>query len=1019
MGRGRHDACTRREFLARSGVAGWAWAGSRMANATAQENSHESGQQEVPGDNHVEALQAAFSSPPEAAKPMTRWWWFGGAITAEEITRELTLMRAAGLRGVEVQPVYPLEVDNPQRGVRNVRYFSQEWFDRLRHTAKETERLGLQCDLTLGSGWPYGGPFIPVELAARRLRLLCLDVVGPRDFSWDFRPQVVGEENVVAILAVPILVSQQPDISKSRVIVSRLATASAGNVRSGLKMENWKVPEGHWKIMAILDCPTGQQVKRPTLGMEGYVLDHFNRNATQLFLRAAGTRVLDELQDAGCPPFHSVFCDSLEVYGADWTTDLPQEFQRRRGYDITPYLPALWYEAGPVTPHIRYDFHLTVSDLLLDHFFGPLAQWSEKNGMKARVQAHGAMGDVMQGYAAAHIPEGETIFFGDSYAVNIRHRRLASSAGHIYQKPVISSETYTWLRMPLFLVTLEMMKAATDAQFLEGMNQIVNHGYPSSPAQAGQPGWVFYASTAINHNNVWWRHYPYLARYIQRAASLLQMGSAVNPVAVYLPLADIYAKFGAGGLNMDVEIENQLGTEWFQELRRAGYDFDLINDHALARLAKVAAGELRAGDGAYSVAVVPGAQYMPPESLDRLAEFVRSGGTLIFMNRIPAAAPGLAEQESRTARLRATLDQMWEGKQPVPGRPETFGKGNVILAADGLSALNYVRSALNPDFRILEAGDGSDTAQEFARDKVGFLHRRIGKVDFYFVSNVSDRRQDLRVQFALGHKSPQRWHPETGETETTVVFEYVALPDGKGKVTEVQFRLEPFESCFLVFSPSGPRPLVTRTNWLGPLRMETVKNRVQVAGLLPRNGDYYLASGKKKTHRFSLGGMPEPVSITGPWDLALGGASPITLKDLPSWTDLPEGKGYSGWAKYETTFELADLGKDIEWRLDLGRVHETAEVVLNGVPLGAAWKGRRTLSCKGALNVGQNSLRVEVGNLWIHKVRTLSKPDLKPLAETYGIRWGTYGEVEPKSIPASGLLGPVWLVPLKRWMVRF
>jgi hypothetical protein len=134
---------------------------------------------------------------------------------------------------------------------------------------------------------------------------------------------------------------------------------------------------------------------------------------------------------------------------------------------------------------------------------------------------------------------------------------------------------------------------------------------------------------------------------------------------------------------------------------------------------------------------------------------------------------------------------------------------------------------------------------------------------------------------------------------------------------------------------------------------------------------------------------------------------------------LPEGKGYSGWAKYETIFELADLGKDVEWVLDLGRIHETAEVVLNDVPLGAAWKGRRALGCKEALHAGKNFLKAEVGNLWIHKVQTLPKPDLKPLAETYGIRWGTYGEIEPTSIPPSGLLGPVRLVPLKRWVVRF
>jgi hypothetical protein len=118
---------------------------------------------------------------------MTRWWWFGGAATPQEITRELELMSESGLRGVELQPVYPLEVDDPKRGIRNIRYFSSEWFDLLRHTTKETRRLGMQFDFTLGSGWPYGGPFIPIKLAARQARVLIQEIVGPGQFP--FSPQ--------------------------------------------------------------------------------------------------------------------------------------------------------------------------------------------------------------------------------------------------------------------------------------------------------------------------------------------------------------------------------------------------------------------------------------------------------------------------------------------------------------------------------------------------------------------------------------------------------------------------------------------------------------------------------------------------------------------------------------------------------------------------------------------------------------------------------------------------------------
>ena len=242
---------------------------------------------------------------------------------------------------------------------------------------------------------------------------------------------------------------------------------------------------------------------------------------------------------------------------------------------------------------------------MLDRFFRPLVEWSQRRGMKARIQAHGALGDVMQAYGLAPIPEGENIFLGDRYMVNLRHRRLASSAAHLYGRPLVSGETYTWLRTPLFMTTLEQMKAATDSTFLDGLNHLVNHGYSYSPPVAGEPGWAFYASTEINHTNTWWRHYPQLARYVRRAQALLREGVSVNPVAVYLPLPDVFAGQGAGGLHMDVEFERQLGPDFLFSLRTAGFDFDLVHDHALATLARVEGGRLRAGTGAYSAVVVP------------------------------------------------------------------------------------------------------------------------------------------------------------------------------------------------------------------------------------------------------------------------------------------------------------------------------------------------------------------------------------------------------------------------------
>jgi hypothetical protein len=1010
---------TRRQFIRQSGKAGMVLATLWSAPALAVRDAMASSSQSASPEGEAARLRDLFLNPSQSARPMTRWWWFGGATTPEEITRELTLMSESGLRGVELQPVYPLEVDDPKRGIRNVRCFSSEWFDLLRHTTKETRRLGMQFDLTLGSGWPYGGPFIPIELAARQARVMVQETAGPGRFSWRLTPELSEDENIVAALAVPVLPSGHPDLQHSRVVWDQTRRPGTSAGFSGMGFDDWDVPLGLWRLMVVIDCPTGQQVKRPTLGMEGYVLDHFNRQAMDLFLAAAGDQVLNELKPVADPPFHSVFCDSLEVYGADWTPNLLREFERRRGYALTPYLPALWQEAGPLTPHIRYDYHLTLSDLILENFFAPLADWAQRHGMTARIQAHGAMGDVMQGYALAHIPEGEHIEGGDQYAVDIQHRRLASSAGHIYRKPVISAESYSWLRFPLFMVTLEMMKGASDAQFLDGINQIVNQGYSYSPPQVGQPGWTFYASTVVNHNNIWWRHYHYLTRYIQRVCALLQQGVPVNPVAVYVPLADVYAKFGIGGLNTDVEIERQLGTQWLLELRRSGYDFDLINDDALARLASVEAGTLRAGTGAYSAVIVPDVQYMPPESLDVLLKFVQEGGFLIFSGRLPAAAPGLKDNGARSARLSTILTTLWGSKPSQSGVVSSCGKGKVVLCADRSTVLPSLRAVLPSDFEILEAGDSGQPARQRARENVGFVHRRTDETDIYFVSNISSYLQDLRLKFPVGRRLPERWNPETSDIERTLVFSHSALAGSNSAATEVQVRLAPYESCFVVFGPAGNGPTITHTNWPGPLEIEKVGEGTRVKGLIPKNGKYFLTDAKANTHRFEVKGMPEPVPLNGPWRLTLGDKNVPALAQLHSWNDLPEGKDYSGWGIYETDFELSSLGEQIDWALDLGTVHETAEVVLNGINLGSAWKGSRILPCSKALKTGTNHLKVEVGNLWIQRVQSLPKPDRKALAETFGIRWGTYGEVKPARIPPSGLLGPVQLLPRKQWVARF
>jgi hypothetical protein len=479
----------------------------------------------------------------------------------------------------------------------------------------------------------------------------------------------------------------------------------------------------------------------------------------------------------------------------------------------------------------------------------------------------------------------------------------------------------------------------------------------------------------------------------------------------------VFARFGCGALHIDVELENQLGQEFFDELRRSGYDFDLINDRALDRDAKVNEGKLRIGKGTYSVIIVPGARFMPPQALERLAEFAESGGTLILTERLPEAAPGLPHQEERTARLHAMMKRLWGNTGPTSKEGVSVGKGRVVFAATRAGALEQIPNVLTPDCFIVEAGGNSENALNFARVNVGFLHRRLGSRDFYFLSNISSEPRRVRMRFAVGHRQPERWDPETGSIDEVLPYFYSVVGAANEEVTEVQLRLDAFESCFVVFGESREQPVVTRTNFWGPLRIEKKTARRIVTGLAEENAKFWFETPQRK-RRLLVKGIPESLRVGGPWTLKLGKGPPIALAALRSWNDIPEGKSYSGWATYETTIEIAELGPDLEWVLDLGTVHETAEAELSGVALGAAWKGKRELRCSNAIRVGKNQLIVRVANLWIHRMRSLPEPDSHLLAETYGIRRGRYGEISAKELPPSGLLGPVRLVPLKRWTLN-
>jgi hypothetical protein len=635
----------------------------------------------------VADLRRAFASPPDDARIMMRWWWFGPAVTKAELEREMRTMKEGGIGGFEVQPVYPLALDDPEQGFRNLPYLSGEFIDALRFTNDQARALGLRVDLTLGSGWPFGGPHIPVTQAAGRLRCDRLPVpAGAQNMPL---PDIGNGEKLIAVFLARGD-RKQFDARGMR----RLFDIAAGMV---------KLPadrEGPHVAMFFISSRAGMQVKRPSVNAEGFVLDHYNRAALDRHLKTVGDRLL---QAFGPHPPYAVFSDSLEVFSSDWTDDLPQEFHKRRGYDLTPYLPALIGDIGDKTASVRHDWGQTLTELADERYLEPLRAWAHAHGTRLRSQTYGTPPVVLSSSALVDLPEGE----GPHWR-SFSTARWAASASHLYGRPVTSSETWTWLHSGAFRATPLDMKAEADLHFLQGINQLIGHGWPYSPESAGRPGWRFYAAAAFNDHNPWWIVMPDVARYLQRVSFLLRQGKPANDVAIYLPTDDAWSQFTAGRDSIDRSMDGLLGATLIPQILDAGYNFDFIDDRAIERAGVQ-----------YPILILPGVERIPPATIEKLQAYTQKGGIVVATRRVPALAAGLIQARGRLIRDESSL-----GRE-LPGM-------------------------LAPDFAT-----GSPA--------IGFVHRKLDSGEIYFVVNTSNQPVHTKAAVRVTGLTPEWWDPFTGE----------------------------------------------------------------------------------------------------------------------------------------------------------------------------------------------------------------------------------------------------------------
>lgn len=895
-------------------------------------------------------------------KPWTRWWWLGSSVDKENLTYNLETLRDAGIGGVEITPIYGVKGEEHRR----IDYLSPQWMEMLAHTQAEAERLGMEVDMTMGTGWPFGGPEVSLEDAATRSVFQEYNVRGGAEVKDRIKVNDVKQQDVAKLTRLMAYTDKGDSLDLTDKVQPE------GEV-------DWIAPEGSdWRLIALFTGKTFQRVKRAAPGGEGYVLNHFDKGAVERYF----ARFDKAFKETNTPFPHTFFNDSYEVYGADWTPDLLDEFKRRRGYRLEDHFPE--FLADGITEssaRVISDYRETLGELLYENFTSFWVEWANERGISIRNQAHGSPANLIDLYASVDIPECEIFGITDFDIPGLRKDSIrkendgdpttlkyASSAAHIAGKKYTSAETFTWLTEH-FRTSLSQCKPEIDQMFLSGVNHVFFHGNTYSPKDAAWPGWKFYASVDMSPTNTIWRDAPEFFNYITRTQSFLQYGKPDNDFLLYLPIYDIWTEQrGKNFLSFEIHGMRDRLPKFYDivaRVRNNGYDLDYISDKFI-RSTTVENGLLKTEGGAlYKALILPSVKILPQETLDGLLSLVEQGGTVVFVDSYPRDVSGFKDAEERRTHFQRTLDKLPEIDSFAQTQVITLGKGRIITGSDYTSLLS-----------------SCDVKNESMKTLYGieYLRRKHEQGYHYFLAMLQNKTIDDWVPLAVNAKSVMFFDPMTGERGEAKIRHN----DG---VAEVYMQLKPGQSVIL---KTFDTKLSGEPQW----------NYLQETG--------------------------QSVNLEADWKMWFVESEPairdtFMLTTLSSWTELQDERlsVNMGTARYRTEFDFTKKQEN-EYILCLGDVRESARVFVNGQSVGTLYAVPFEREIGAFLQDGKNTIDIEVTNLPANRISDYDRRN---------VNWRIFEEINFVSITykntrfdiwdpvPSGLIGPVTIkemIPLKQ-----
>lgn len=712
--------------------------------------------------------------------------------------------------------------------------------------------------------------------------------------------------------------AKQPELAQGAI-----DAASVVDLTSHLKADGtlaWTPPAGRWTVVRFGWSLTGAKNAPAEPSATGLEVDKLDPAAVRAYVDKLFSLYQD---DAGAPlgakGINGLLTDSWEAGLQNWTPTILADFRRLRGYDPTPWLPAL---TGRIvgdaarSDAFLFDFRQTLKDLLFDSHYGQLATAAHRQGMIYYTEAIGdgvrAITDGMTAKARADVPTGE--FWYRPFATDpgqpplVTDLQEAASASHVYGKTLVAAEAMTvaagndpWAFSP------GMLKPVADEIFARGVNRILIHDSHMQPFADRKPGLMLgFFGQFFNRNDSWAERAKPWTDYLARTSYLLQQGEYVADIAYF---------YG----------EEKPLTELFEHKQNSdvppGYGFDYLNPEGLLTKLSMRGGRLTNASGmAYRILYLPDhVTRMTLPALRKIDALVRAGAVLV--GRRPVGGLGMGSPDADVARM---ADGLW-GTAGEPMRK--VGRGRVYATARLADALAAEQIA--PDVQ------GAPDAQLLS------LHRRLGKADLYFVSNRSDRAVTSPIAFRTTGRAPEWWSAEDGVSRP---LSY----ERSGEITRVRVPLDAKGAGFVLFRKPTSAPALTVA---APVSVATRS----IEG--PWDVRFEPGRGAPATARFE------------------------TLSDWSTHNDAGI-RYFSGAGTYakNVSVDAADITAGRRITLDLGDVRELATVTVNGAPIGTAWHAPYRLDLTGRLKPGANRIEIEVINLWPNRLIGDKQPGAMPVA---------------------------------------